>query len=158
MPAVCRPYDDDPDAGPIRPDEAVLYVVCVQRTVTVPFVHLSQPTCSRLVWYSTKFPLVRMQWAKGDIQIQYGGGAKPKCLCGLVCLPSQQGTEFPLNNKKKKQGTELMMTSLTFSPTWAYIARRLTTVSVAEGILLEGIATKNMHGMESCQRNKKICE
>ena len=48
-----------------------------------------------------------------------------------------------------------MMTSLTFSPTWAYIARRLTTVSVAEGILLEGIATKNMHGMESCQRNKK---
>jgi len=106
-------------------------------------------------WYSTKFPLVRIQWAKGDIQIQYGGGVKPKCLCGLVCLPSQQGTEFPLNNKKKKQGTELMMTSLTFSPTWAYIARRLTTVSVAEGILLEGIASKNMHGMESCQRNKK---
>jgi len=102
---------DDPDVSPIRPDEAVLYVVCVHL-----FICHNQRVAGW--WYSTKFPLVRMQWAKGDIQIQYGGGAKPKCLCGLVCLPSQQGTEFPLNNKKKKQGTELMMTSLTFSPTW----------------------------------------
>jgi len=96
MPAVCRPYDDDPDAGPIRPDEAVLYVVCVHL-----FICHNQRVAGW--WYSTKFPLVRIQWAKGDIQIQYGGGVKPKCLCGLVCLPSQQGTEFPLNNKKKSR-------------------------------------------------------
>ena len=31
----------------------------------------------------------------------------------------------------------------------------VTLKSLAEGILLKGTTSKNMHGMESCQRNKK---
>ena len=79
--------------------------------------------------------------------IQYSNAVGPSLHC-LYCQKAYGCVGWTTAPQPALLGSELL------EPTGRH--RVVTLGSLAESILLKGTTSKNMHGMETCQRDKKV--